>query len=81
MEWLNTIGLTLNIIGVVLLAIYPIDPSAPNSQGTFGLGVNLGSSKWHKEILRFYTHLSATRWGFALIGLGFVFQLISSWPK
>lgn len=81
MEWLNVAGLALNIVGVVLLALYPIDPGAPNSEGTFSLGVNIGGSKWHTEILRFYKHLSATRWAFFFIGLGFVFQLVASWPK
>ena len=81
MVWVNIAGLCLNILGVALLAIHPIDPGAPNSKGTFGLALNLGSSKTHSEILRFYKHLSATRWAFFLIGAGFILQLIAAWPN
>ena len=81
MEWLNAIGLVLNIIGVAFVAIFPLDVEAPNAQGSNNLTVKIDVEQWHKNILQYLGNLSKTRFGYCLIVLGFILQLIASWPS
>lgn len=79
--WINIGGITLNIVGVALLAIFPIDPGAPRKNGLPTLEVNPGASRIQKALIKYEIHLSYTRLGFFLIGLGFMLQLWASWPE
>ncbi|USD22566.1 hypothetical protein MJO52_05385 [Microbulbifer variabilis] len=78
--WVNITGITLNIIGVALLAKFPIDPETPSKNGLPTLNVNPGASRIQKSLIKYDIHLSYTKLGFFLIGLGFVLQLYASWP-
>tara|TARA_A200000113_G_scaffold212902_1_gene214819 strand:- start:859 stop:1104 length:246 start_codon:yes stop_codon:yes gene_type:complete len=80
MEWLNTIGLVLNIAGVALLAIFPVAAEAPNAQGSMNLVVKTSAEQWHKNILQYFDNLRKVRMGYSLIAMGFILQLIASWP-
>ena len=62
LKCLNSIGLVLDIIGVVILGIY--------SSKTFGMTT--------EAEVKYYGLFWIPKIGYSLIGLGFLFQLINS---
>ena len=67
--WLNTFGLVLGMLGVVILFIW--GPPQPDLDETMGTG------EAEKRLKRRYEVMP--RVGLGLIGLGFFVQLVATW--
>jgi hypothetical protein len=85
-EWINTIGLVANIIGVVIAFFYGY-PQPSHEEGV-SLGLELGTPlsdgktvAQHNEDVRRQRrkYLICSRLGLLLMGLGFVLQLVATW--
>lgn len=83
---MNILGLCINIIGVIIMFIYPA-PSPKLTEGvsigledgTFLSKVNITVGEYNKLIeKRRRKHLIMSKVGIGLVGLGFIFQLIAS---
>lgn len=73
-KWLNTIGLLLGIIGVVLIFIW--GPPQPSFEGD---SILLESTNESALAAKKTHYKRISRIGLGLIGLGFVLQLWSVW--
>jgi len=83
---MNIIGLCINIIGVIVMFVFPAPP--PKLEEGVGIGLEDGTylpeikmtvAEYNKLIeKRRKRHLILSRVGIGLIGLGFIFQLIAS---
>ena len=85
-QWLNTIGLALGMVGVVILFIW--GPPQPDFVEGVGRGLELGTvlkdgrkvsdiAEAARRLKRWHTIMS--RVGLGLIGVGFGAQLIAVW--
>ena len=70
----NTIGLFLDLIGVILIFIYSISPMLDENGTTYMVGEQ--NNNIEKKKVKTYKCLS--RIGLILILIGFMFQLISN---
>jgi drug/metabolite transporter (DMT)-like permease len=87
-EWLNVIGLSLGILGVLMIFVW--GPPQPSFERGVGLGLEAGNvlpdgktvAEHDRETEakeRFTTIMS--RIGLSFILFGFIVQLIGSWPN
>jgi hypothetical protein len=87
-QWLNILGLVLGIVGVVLIFCW--GPPQPSFDIGIGIGLEPANvlpngqtvAEHDQDVLKqmaFYTFMS--RLGLAFIGLGFLVQLVGSWPE
>ena len=85
-QWLNTIGLALGMVGVVILFIW--GPPQPDFDEGVGIGLELGTVlKDGREVSDMIEatrrlkrrHQIMSRVGLVLIGVGFGTQLVAAW--
>ena len=78
--WLNTVGFSLGIVGVVLIFIW--GPPQPSLQEGRSLGIQGPEVDRHNARVRSLRsrHNSRSRIGLGLILVGFGLQLIGTWP-
>ena len=84
---INTIGLVLGIIGVVILFFFA--PLQPTLETGIGIGLEDGTvidssgktvAQHDAEVLSRRQHYDCmSKIGLSLVGLGFVFQLLATW--
>jgi hypothetical protein len=83
---LNRIGLSLGMVGVVMLFIW--GPPQPSLEGGVGLGLEEGTrlpdgrtvTQYNRDVAsRRRTHTVLSRIGLALVGVGFLCQLWATW--
>ena len=83
---LNSIGLLLNIVGVIMLFVW--GPPLPNMEGGVGLGLERGTQLgdgWtvadeeKKQLKTRKLHSIMSKVALAIVALGFLFQLVSQW--
>lgn len=72
---LVTVGLGLDIVGVVMLSRYGLPPSDARRGG--GITLLVGHDRRAEE--RAYLYEWRSRWALRLIVLGFVIQIIGAW--
>jgi len=81
-----SIGLSLDIVGVILIFIW--GPPMPDMQGSVGLAVESGTplgdgttvaDEEKKQLQRRKIHNIISRVGLGIIGVGFLLQLVSQW--
>ena len=81
-----SIGLSLDIVGVILIFIW--GPPMPDMQGSVGRAVESGTplgdgttvaDEEKKQLQRRKTHNIISRVGLGIIGVGFLLQLVSPW--
>lgn len=75
---LNTIGLSLDLIGVVLLFFFGLTKNISKEGDTYIIH-DMYPNK--KEIKKWKIFNTASIIGFFLVILGFLFQIISNYPK
>jgi hypothetical protein len=76
-RWLNTIGLALGIVGVEI--IFHWGPPQPDLDPQGKLLLAASVDKTVEQLRNQYEIMS--RVGLGLVGLGFVAQLVASWPS
>ncbi|HFQ5584943.1 TPA: hypothetical protein ACGVBR_004358 [Vibrio vulnificus] len=74
-KFLQVTGMSLNMLGVILLAFFAVPAHTLNKQGTDGLELISDSDSKKKNIKRYYMYFSITLFAYALLFLGFAFQL------
>ena len=81
-----SIGLGLDIVGVILIFIW--GPPMPDMQGGVGIALENGTplgdgtivaDEEKKQLQRRKSHTIISRVGLGIIGVGFLLQLISQW--
>jgi hypothetical protein len=87
MKTLNTIGLILGLIGVLLIFVW--GPPQPNLEEGIGLGLEDGTpidstgktvKEYNDEVLqKKIKHNIMSRLGLGLIFIGFLFQIWATW--
>ena len=83
----NTVGLLLGVVGVVLIFVW--GPPQPNLETGISLGLEDATpiddtgktvADHNREVeARRRRHIILSRVGLALIGIGFLFQLLAAW--
>ena len=76
-EILQSTGMILNMIGVVLLAIFAVPSHDLNKDGTEGMNLNPDEGNRQKRVKRYWIYFSLTLFAYLLLLLGFGFQLYS----
>ena len=70
-------GMILNMVGVVLLAIFAVPARDLNKHGTTNLELNPDKDIVQNRIKRYWIYFAITLFSYLLLFLGFGFQLYS----
>jgi hypothetical protein len=71
---INSLGLTLNLIGVILIFFYGISPMIDTDGNTY----RITGEKDENEIRKARKYKCASRLGLILVIIGFIFQLLGT---
>lgn len=74
-ELLQVVGMSMNMLGVLLLAFFAVPAHDLNKDGTSGLGLNPDDELKEKRIRRYWIYFSLTLLAYLLLFLGFGFQM------
>lgn len=75
---LNSIGLVFDIVGVIILAISPVQSNGPSEDGSFQLAVQDSPEETGSQAREYSKRVDRHLLAYILIALGFVLQLVSN---